>query len=230
MSPGKAAALGIPLITFDIRELHDHRDDHSATFLCPFLVLILKIIILVILISSKRVEVHFGLNTIFIKSISDNAVKSDHVFSLQRTTMNTELLLLLHSAPGFSSHWRPEWASVVPPVQSKTISEEISAQNFRGHIQTFVWKNGWWQHVKLSLLFLLGQLFMAQNTPFHMCCSFGKKDFISNCFLTQSNDGMVTDLWCIKSQLWAGQKKHNIFYMKCRAHSSIGFQKLPLLL
>lgn len=48
-------------------------------------------------------------------------------------------------------------------------------------------------HVSLSLLFLSGQLFMAQNAPFQKAVPLVKKDFISNCFLTQSNSGMVTD-------------------------------------
>lgn len=33
MNPGKAAAPGMPLITLDIRELHDRRDDHYGTLL-----------------------------------------------------------------------------------------------------------------------------------------------------------------------------------------------------
>lgn len=39
------------------------------------------------------------------KSIADNVVKSDHVFSPQRTTMNTEpgLLRAAVTAPAFSS-------------------------------------------------------------------------------------------------------------------------------
>lgn len=167
---------------------------------------------LVVQISSKRAELHSRLNKIFIKSIPDNVVKSDHVFSLEDYNEHRA------RAAASSSYCSCTQLQASHPTRCqnehqwyhqsdiKHSQKEVSAQNFRGHISTPKFCTEKWLMAASSVSarlcsFYQGSFLWLKMPPFIQAVPFVKKDFISICLLTQLNGGMIAGVLCIKSQL-----------------------------